>query len=72
LAGIIERDGVRVAESRYLSDLRAGVDIDHLNGMAVRNIETPRRGIKGEVIPIPRAADGPGFLDEERIAGKRG
>jgi len=69
LTGIIKRDGMRVAKSGYLSNHGTGVDIHHLNRMTMRNIETPRRDIHGEVIPIPAAADGPGFLYVERIAG---
>jgi len=71
-AGVVQRDLMRLVESGNLCDDQTGVDIDHLHAAAMSDVEPPRLRIHREVIPVAGAADGPGFLDEEWVAGKFG
>ena len=69
-AARVESDIVGVAQSLYLAGQRAGFHVHHLHHATVRDVEAVRLGIHGEVVPVARAAEEPGVLDDEGRVGQ--
>lgn len=69
---VVEDDGTGFAEVGNLRDHGAGLYVDDLYDLRVRDVEQLGGRIEGEGIPISRAADVPGFLDEKGRARKVG
>jgi hypothetical protein len=61
---------VGFAEARDFTGDGAAVDVHHLHPSLVGDEKLAGGGIEGEVVPIASAADDPGLLDGEGLAGE--